>query len=160
MSHTQKMLVGVIAVGIIMFVASAFGQSGTNALSMPRSHPGNVPTEYVATPFGYFHPSCVQRLPKGEGLLRNGRVQHPDGRLEENAATCNYMHYTPNGMPVVKGASLPPNSLAAPEVNGWIESASITSSSESRSYGALVATWTVPPHPIANDGQVLFFSRF
>jgi len=157
MRHTQNMLVGVIAVGIIVPVGSAFGQSGASTLSAPQHHPANVPNEYVITPFGYFHQSCVQRLEKGERLLPNGRVQHADGRVEENAATCNYMHYTPNGVPVVRGTSLPPNSLTAPEVNGWIENASITTSSESKSYGALVATWTVPPHPVANDGQWLFF---
>jgi hypothetical protein len=146
-----------MAVGIIVPVGSASGQSAANALSVPQHRPANVPNEYVTTPFGYFHPSCVQRLAKEERLLSNGRVQRADGSVDENAATCNYMRYTSKGVPIVKGSSVAPNSTTAPEVNGWIENASITTSSESKSYGALVATWTVPPHPTANDGQWLFF---
>jgi hypothetical protein len=37
----------------------------------PR-RPVNVPAEYVVTPFGYFHPSCVQSIAKDDALLPNG----------------------------------------------------------------------------------------
>ena len=41
-------------------------------------HRATVPDGYVATPFGYFHHSCVRSLAKGEKLLPDGRVQHAD----------------------------------------------------------------------------------
>jgi hypothetical protein len=44
-----------------------------------------------------------------------------------------------------------------PEFSGWLENANVTTGSPTRSYGALIATWHVPPHPKATDGQVLFF---
>jgi hypothetical protein len=31
--------------------------------------PGNVPAGYVVTPFGYFHPSCVQSIAEDDALL-------------------------------------------------------------------------------------------
>jgi len=43
-----------------------------------------------------------------------------------------------------------------PEINGWVESASITTGSPTKSYGALIATWTVPSQPYRDDGQVLY----
>ncbi|HEX4168602.1 MAG TPA: hypothetical protein VHZ55_24330 [Bryobacteraceae bacterium] len=101
--------------------------------------------------FGYFHPSCIQRLAKGERLLPDGRVQHAYGTVEENVAVCSYPRYTPTGLPVTAGVA------TLPEVNGWIENASITTGSANKSYGALIATWTVPPQPLADNGQVLFF---
>ena len=33
------------------------------------NRPPLVPEEYVVTPFGYFHPSCVVHLAEGEELL-------------------------------------------------------------------------------------------
>jgi hypothetical protein len=124
----------------------AYQQQAVNPL-----RPSNVPDEYVITPFGYFHPSCVQKLVKGERLLADGRIQHADGSIEKNVAVCNYPRYTPNGMPGAQGAAV------SPEVNGWIENANITTGSPYQAYGAIVATWTVPPEPSADDGQWIFF---
>ena len=45
----------------------------------------------------------------------------------------------------------------APLINGWEEAAYIVASSASKSYGAIIATWRVPPHPPTDDGQVLYF---
>ena len=115
------------------------------------NRPPNVPDGYVITPFGYFHASCVQSLAKGERLLADGRLQHADGNIEPNVAVCNYPHYTRGGIPLTAETN------NAPEINGWIESASITTGSATKSYGALIAVWTVPPQPSANDGQVLYF---
>ena len=52
--------------------------------------PANVPDGYVITPFGYFHPSCVQSLAKGERLMADGRLQHANGSVQEKAGVCNY----------------------------------------------------------------------
>jgi hypothetical protein len=112
--------------------------------------PANVPSEYVITPFGYFHPSCVQSLSTGERLLRDGRVQHADGTSSRNAAVCRYPRYAKLGSPVRKP-------ISPAEVIGWIENANVTNGSATTSYGALKAHWTVPPHPAEDAGQVLFF---
>jgi hypothetical protein len=126
-----------------------------NLPAVRPNHAPKVPDGYVITPFGYFHPSCVQNLSRGERLTVDGRLQHADGTVEANVAVCNYQRYTPSGEPATAstghGASTPP------EASGWIENASITTGSATKSYGALIALWTVPPQPTNNDGQVLYF---
>jgi hypothetical protein len=111
--------------------------------------PGNVPAGYVVTPFGYFHPSCVQKIAEEDELQANGQVQHRDGSITGNT-TCNYPRYAPDGTPKVTTAK-----QQAPEISGWIESASVTAPAN-RSFSALYAASTVPSQPKAQDGQVLF----
>src|ERR1700744_1667465 len=74
--------------------------------------PGNIPAEYVITPFGYFHPSCVHNMAEGEALLANGQVQHSDGSVTGKAG-CDYPRYAPDGSPKVPAAK-----LQAPEISG------------------------------------------
>jgi hypothetical protein len=141
-------------IGFTTAVISGFGQSANTATIVSSAsllRPASVPQGYAITPFGYFHPSCVQRLGKGERLTADGRVQHADGSVAENRAVCDYPRYTPTGLPGSVGAAM------LPEVSGWLENANVTTGSATKSYGALIATWTVPPQPVANDGQVLFF---
>ena len=123
------------------------------SLRRGRTHAPKVPDGYVITPFGYFHPSCVQNLTRGERLTADGRLQHADGTVEANIAVCNYQRYTPSGEPASTGHG----AATFPEATGWIENASITTGSLTISYGALIALWTVPPQPTNNDGQVLYF---
>ena len=111
--------------------------------------PGNVPAGYVVTPFGYFHPSCVQSIAEGETLLANGQVQHSDGSVT-GKTTCSYLRYAPDGTPKLTAAK-----QEVPEVNGWIESASVTAPTN-KSFSALYASTNVPSQPRAQDGQVLF----
>jgi len=44
--------------------------------------PANVPAEYVVTPFGYMHPSCVVHVRKGERVGQN-LLHHADGTVVE-----------------------------------------------------------------------------
>jgi hypothetical protein len=115
------------------------------------NRPAGVPDGYVITPFGYFHPSCVKQLTVGETLLAEGPViQHADGTFE-NVVPCVYPHYTARGEIVIAGAA----GTEPPKIgHSWIESADATTTT---SYGALTATWTVPPVPASNDGQTVYF---
>src|SRR6202041_1981731 len=91
--------------------------------------------------------------------LPDHRIQRADGSIEASAATCAYSHFTPTGTPVNATASQTrkTNTITSPGVDGWVENSNVTTGSPSSSYGALVARWTVPPPPLAEDGQVLFF---
>jgi hypothetical protein len=112
-----------------------------------------VPADFVITPFGYFHPSCVFEIEEGERLLPDGRVEHTDGAVDANAPVCGYPHYTSTG-------SMAPTDVReesgakAPVISGWLEYVSATTST---SYGEIAATWTVPPLPASDDHQTLFF---
>jgi hypothetical protein len=113
------------------------------------NRPAPVPEDYVITPFGYFHPSCVVHLKQGETLLEKGLViQHADGRLTSVPA-CEYPHYTARGEIMAAGA------MDAPTIShSWIVSESATTST---SYGEITANWTVPSAPLSYDGQTIFF---
>lgn len=131
----------------VMFLASTMAYAQVPA---GPNRPAGVPDGYVITPFGYFHPSCVLRLAKGETLLADGRViQHADGTLE-NIPACEYPHYAASGAILAAGAA----KVESPTINGWVESASVTTST---SYGEIIATWTVPPAPTSHNGEVVYF---
>jgi hypothetical protein len=156
----KKCLLTAFAVLIVLPISTSLlsaqitaAKSLNTPLVAGPNRPGNIPQGYVITPFGYFHPSCVQSIAEGETLLADGRVQHVDGTVEGNIAVCNYLRYKPDGSPMA-GATA---KQQTPEVIGWIDDASITPSSANESYGGMVATWVVPPQPRGQDGQVLFF---
>ena len=155
---------GTAFAGALGQLASTSALAGESRPAVPTTlsaagpnHPPRVPNGYVITPFGYFHPSCVQSLARGERLTPDGRLQHADGNVEENVAVCNYPRYTPSGDPVSAATGNDNGAATLPEASGWIENASITTGSATKSYGALIALWTVPPQPANNDGQVLYF---
>jgi hypothetical protein len=148
-------ILAVLSEPVYASVAPDTSQTSASVTPAPAAgpdRPSNVPEEYVITPFGYFHPSCLQRLAKGERLLADGRVLHANGSANAKAAVCSYPHYLRSGMAARSAKSSAPGAI-----NGWVESASITTGSASKSYGALLARWTVPPQPYADDGQVLYF---
>ena len=41
------------------------------------NRPPQVPEEYIVTPFGYFHPSCVVHLAEGEELMKADKFKKP-----------------------------------------------------------------------------------
>ena len=142
-----------IAGMLLLLSAGLSGQETVPAMaggfSALMNRPPNVPEEYVTTPFGYFHPSCVLLLEEGNTLRADGRVQHADGTIEA-AHVCGYPHYTPGGV-LVSADGSKPNPLV---INGWLESVSATTST---AYGKIAAIWIVPPSPTSDDGQILYF---
>jgi hypothetical protein len=117
--------------------------------------PAVVPADFVITPFGYFHPSCVNHLAKGDVLLQDeGAIQHANGAFE-NIEECAYPHFDADGTKIVgdfkpagDGKSQPPNIGHA-----WIEYASIH---DTANYGQIYSEWDVPAEPTSNDGQTVF----
>jgi hypothetical protein len=116
----------------------------------PPHRPAGVPENYVITPFGYFHPSCVQSIADDQTLLADGRIQHRDGSADATVPSCKFPRFAPNGSPVKSPVS-------NPQVNGWIESASIVPDAATDSYSSLLSLFTVPPIPHRDDGQLLYF---
>ena len=115
------------------------------------NRPAAVPEDYIITPFGYFHASCVQQLAEGDVLLKDeNAIRHADGRFD-SMHVCEYAHYKANGEAVAATKTpVDPPSIS----HAWIEYASVTTSTSS--FGALTANWTVPPAPSANNGQTVY----
>ncbi|MGA7402717.1 MAG: hypothetical protein WCC99_04540 [Candidatus Sulfotelmatobacter sp.] len=112
--------------------------------------PATVPAGYVITPFGYFDPSCVAHLAKGDVVRQDEKaIQHANG-TSDNMHVCAYPHYKADGEKVTgdeKAVDQPTISHA------WVEYAGTTTTS---SYGFMYAYWNVPPAPSTNDGQTVY----
>jgi hypothetical protein len=141
----SRQLLNVIAISMLV-AGLTVGQAQHPA---GPKRPRNVPAEYVITPFGYFHPSCVNHLANGDEVLRDERaIRHGDGSSDSIQA-CQYPRFNATGEPAQTGSG-----VHNPTVNGWVEEASTTTSS---SFAGISAQWTVPLAPYTNHGQVIYF---
>jgi hypothetical protein len=124
----------------------------------PRFMPASVPGTYAATPYGFFHPSCMTRVEPGETALEDGTIRTATGQVK-TVAPCTETRFDPEGrvMPIgsAHATPSPASPAAATAYNGWIESYNTTSLG---ALGYLAATWVVPAAPAApNDGQTIYF---
>ena len=135
------MLVAMLLLAAVMVRAQA--PAGPN-------RPAQVPEEYVVTPFGYFHPSCVVHLAKDEELLEGGeRIQRADGTVYTVPA-CEYPQYSARGEMLASGSKIEPPTIG----HSWIVSGSIDISG---AFGKLLANWNVPSTPLSYNGQTVYF---
>jgi YD repeat-containing protein len=132
------------------FVIISLGVSYAQLLPAGPDRPPSVPSDYVITPFGYFHPSCVREIAQGETILADGRIQYADGTEESVAPVCNFSRYNARGE-LISEINPSPFEIG----HDWIEAGQV--STQSSSYGKITATWTVPPTPKTNHNQTLFF---
>jgi hypothetical protein len=114
------------------------------------NRPAAVPAGYVITPFGYFDPSCVGHLAKGDVLRQDEKkIQHANG-TSDSMHVCAFPHYRADGEQV-NGDE---HAVQQPDIShAWIEYASITTTG---AYGQIYSEWDVPPAPSNNDGQTVF----
>jgi len=133
----------------IMLVA---GLTAAQALPLAGSKaPAGVPADYVITPYGYFHQSCVGHLAQGDVLRQDEKtIQHANG-TSDSVPVCGYAHYKADGTKIVGDE----RGVKDPNIgHAWVEQASVTSTT---SYAYLYAEFSVPPTPTNNDGQTLYF---
>jgi hypothetical protein len=100
--------------------------------------PAGVPADFVATPVGFFHPSCLIHVDAKQPLGARA------------ASACAYPHYDVTGKAILP--SLAPQNVTN-DIEGW---SLADNSSYMPGVSKLSARWTVPPTP-AQSGQVLFF---
>jgi hypothetical protein len=113
--------------------------------------PAFIPREYVITPFGYFHPTCVRKLAEGDILREEeAAIEHADGSFDSMPA-CAYPHYEADGTMAAADATEELPTIG----HSWIEDANVTTTS---SFGELSGRWKVPPGPAnKKDGPTIFF---
>ena len=133
---------------VMLFVIMALAMLHAQKPAGPN-RPATVPSDYVITPVGYFHPSCVRQVKEGDTLLGDGRIQFKDGTEETIAPVCSFPHYTAKGELVGS-----PNPGPLEISHSWIEAGQV---SDSTPYDGVWATWPVPQTPTTNDGQTLYF---
>jgi len=129
---------------LLVMTISTVGQN------LSAGRPANVPVEYVVTPFGYMHPSCVVHVRQGERVGQNA-LHHADGTVED-VPVCLYPRYK------AKGEVVESTALAAPKPPSiswdWVEAVTDFYSSN---LGKQSSTWVVPSAPTSQEGQIDFF---
>jgi len=123
--------------------------------SAAAKRPADVPADFVLTPFGYFHPSCVNHLAHGDVLREDLKLIERNGGATQ-PLICAYPHFEADGTKIVGDLKPVGDGNTQPPFIGhsWIEYASIH---ETWDYEEVYSQWTVPPAPASNDGQTLYF---
>lgn len=135
----------------VAFTMLVAGLTVAQALtSAGAKRPAAVPTDYVITPYGYFHPSCVMHLGKGDEVRHDtNTIQHANG-ASEPIHVCAFPHFKADGTKVMGDEK----GVADPSIgHAWVEYASTTTTT---SYGYMYAYWNVPSAPSTNDGQTVY----
>jgi hypothetical protein len=114
------------------------------------NRPASVPGDYLITPFGYFHSSCVKHLAQGDEVRRDDKtIRHANGTFD-NVQACAFPHFKADGTKIVGDE----RGVKDPSIgHAWVDYAS---TSTTNSYSYLYAYWNVPPAPSNNDGQTIY----
>ncbi len=132
----------------------ATGLASAQAPAGPH-RPAGVPADFVVTPFGYFHPSCVNHLAKEDVLRQDeGVIQRANGAYE-TIQVCAYPHFEADGTKVFGNPQQVGDGKSEPPFIGhhWIEYAGTTTTT---SYSELQGYWNVPAPPKNHDGQTIY----
>jgi hypothetical protein len=120
--------------------------------------PEGVTPDFVITPFGFFHESCVHRVEAGEALLHDGSVRKLDGKVEASRQ-CAFPHYRHDGTrqeaterPDTSGRQSPTVQPLS-STNGWVAAGGPVTLQPVTYFQA---AWIVPNTPTAVNGQTLF----
>jgi hypothetical protein len=116
------------------------------------ARPPSVPPEFLATPHGWFHPSCVVEVDEGETVQADGVLLRANGEARQ-VGGCVHARYDRDGRRFDRRAAAA-RTVPAAVVNGWVASTSSTSVGPIES---ISATWQVPSHPARSRGQTLYF---
>ena len=148
-----------------LVVANAFAASAEPDTSLAHgavavraddpTKPAVVPNDYVITPFGYFHPSCVQSVGTTEKLHDNGNIMRADGTVRAVAA-CAFPSFRADGTRVEPQGSPADATRVVPAAayNGYLELVSfkLTTGGVNEMTGYM----RVPAAPSRQVGQTIF----
>src|SRR5271154_612888 len=122
------------SVALTMLAGLTAAQALTSA---GAKRPTTVPAAYVVTPFGYYDPSCVTHLAKGDALQHDTKtIQHANG-TSESMHVCAFPHFRADGEKVTADEK----AVQQPDIShAWVEYASITTTT---AYGQIYSEWDV-----------------
>jgi hypothetical protein len=113
-----------------------------------------VSQDYVPTPAGWFHRSCIHEVPDNARIATRSRVvTRRDGSTYQVPA-CTHPSYRTRPVVSRSGGEQPP-----PVASGWIESASDYLVGSNR-YSLLMAKWTVPAAPVGGYSAYQVYYTF
>jgi hypothetical protein len=133
--------------------AVAAVQSQLTAVTVTR--PAGVPADYVVTPAGFFHPSCVVSVKEDE-TVAGGKITKANG-VARDVPKCAYPRYDRRGTVIAPQAGRSAAAeapVSAPVVDGWVESAN---NGDNGPLNWLAANWKVPQSPAVDAGQLIYY---
>ncbi len=123
--------------------------------------PESVPAEYVHTPGGWIHPSCVHALPEGATIDEQDNVT-VEGKLVAHYAPCAYEAFKGHAAVKLAPKEADGPGVSGPTYSGWVEddqqNAPTNSWSNSALWNYVVAEIQTPPAPPANGGTLYYFA--
>ncbi len=145
-------------------VAEAAVPAAPAALGTPPSvRPPTVPDDYVATPNGFFHRSCVIELAQDETIGADHKIHRADGRTRD-ITPCDHPRYDraghviPTGGAAATGAGRAATTGSAPghtpSTDGWVEAAG---NADNGPLNWVAGNFTVPSNPAMASSQLLYY---
>jgi hypothetical protein len=118
--------------------------------------PTNVPGDFVATPAGWYHPSCRIQIANSEKYDASSNTIVGSGGASRTVPPCLYPSYAPNGeaRPVASSSGGTPQASAPP--GGYLESVD-NAYQNSPAVSFLYAGLTVPQPPTSNGATIYLF---
>lgn len=115
------------------------------------ARPLGVPADYVVTPNGMFHPSCVIHVADGERVDAQGNVVRRDGSVAKTAA-CAHPRFVarPGAVERIEPGMQPTL------FNGWVADSN-SNPNVTPPAKKMVANFVVPSGPTTKSGQVLYY---
>ena len=138
--HLTSVLAVALAVGC-REAPSAPGAASPDRASQAVMGAAQDLTDYVATPAGWYHLSCVHKIEDGARVDSNRVVTRRDGSRYQIPACSHPARPVSAG-----GVGQPGGQVQAPVNNGWIEYAWASQPSGSK-YREITANWRVPAAP-------------
>jgi hypothetical protein len=118
------------------------------------ARPAAVPPEFRITPNGYFHPSCLFEVQRGEQVAANGNIVRTDG-TERAVSQCTYPHFDRAGRRVDGSATGVRTSETPVPGIGHSYLALFTETISNVTWFS--ADFKVPLAPYRHGGEVVYF---
>ena len=150
-----------LGAALLIAAATLVAATSASALTPARvadlqasARPAGVPLDYVVTPNGFFHASCVIELADDDVVAPNGDIALADGRTRKGTA-CAFPSFDTDGHARNSPVAADGQSIQ-PTINGWVVDSNYNTSSTPAS-SKMVADFVVPSGPTSSAGQVLYF---
>lgn len=151
-----------LSAGLLLVAPDAHGDRDRHPPRFsPADKPAGVPSEYVLTHNGFFHPSCVVTVDSDEVVGGDGVIRGMDGTEHARFAPCAFPRYSQRGRrmdtagPAATTPHRPPLEEATVAYDGYIVWYTYTGSIVPGS--GLSTQWTVPLAPLATASQDIAF---
>jgi hypothetical protein len=144
--HAQGLLLALSAVAA--FTPTEAQQTSGPSVTL-TGRPASVPSNYVPTPNGWFHPDCIITTSENEMIAADGSIaERSTGAFVRAVPSCSHTRYDGNG-----NAVSPTAGIRLPTAHQWL----VDGQAGVGWMDFISANWVVPPNPPLVNGVTLYF---